>query len=109
VRVAGLRELAQAGNYDTTADDSPRRTTGVDQRVRAIIDEPAARAVRVDIGWIMNIYEHIDAKTTRIPRRCFLHQVFAVLSPAIDPAHPFPFIPSTGYALALHSFRRKAG
>ncbi|MEL7090751.1 MAG: RNA degradosome polyphosphate kinase [Pseudomonadota bacterium] len=109
VRVAGLRELAVAGNTTPAADGlSP-----AEQLV--LIDEDARRLMAKQQHVLTDLKAEMEAKGISILTRealteedhahladVFLTRVFAVLSPlAIDPAHPFPFIPNTGYALAL--------
>ncbi|MDF3414290.1 RNA degradosome polyphosphate kinase [Sulfitobacter sp. M57] len=109
VRVAGLRELAQAGNTTPAFDGltPAEQLVLINEDARNLMQ--AQQRVLVDLMAEMdaqNIYlEHIADLTKddlKYLKNVFLNQVFAVLSPlAIDPAHPFPFIPNTGYALAL--------
>ncbi len=109
VRVAGLRELARAGNTTPAADGS----RPAEQLVR--INEDARRLLQTQQAIWNKLKKEMEsqgitlltrAKLTRRDHRFledyFLRQVFPVLSPlAIDPAHPFPFIPNTGFCLAL--------
>lgn len=109
VRVAGLRELAHAGNTTPAADGlSP-----TEQLV--LIDENARQLLLTQQRVLVSLLSELEDEGISVLRNgdltaadrkyledVFLTQVFAVLSPlAIDPAHPFPFIPNTGYALAL--------
>ncbi|WP_299623334.1 RNA degradosome polyphosphate kinase [uncultured Tateyamaria sp.] len=114
VRVAGLRELAHAGNTTPAADGlSP-----AEQLV--LINEDARNLMKTQQETLTALQAEMESTGISILRRddltdtevkhlddVFLSRVFPVLSPlAIDPAHPFPFIPNTGYALALQMERK---
>lgn len=109
VRVAGLRELAQSGN----ASPSPDGLTPAEQL--KLIDAEARSLMNRQQAVFQSLAKELAATDVFIMSRddvaegdrkflldVFLNQVFPVLSPlAIDPAHPFPFIPNEGFALAL--------
>ncbi|MEY1556231.1 RNA degradosome polyphosphate kinase [Yoonia sp. R2331] len=115
VRVAGLRELAHEGNTMPGLDGR----TPVEQL--ALIDVNARALLSRQQDVYRALAEEMAAADIHIMGRdglteadmaylddVFLDQVFPVLSPlAIDPAHPFPFLPNAGFALALQLERTK--
>jgi polyphosphate kinase len=104
VRVAGLRELAQEGNTGTSDDG---RTPAEQLK---LINADARRLMQhQQAAWVALSKELEREGITVVTRSAlkaadkkhleeeFLARVFPVLSPlAIDPAHPFPFIPNEG-------------
>ncbi|WP_103332715.1 RNA degradosome polyphosphate kinase [Pseudotabrizicola formosa] len=109
VRVAGLRALVRTGNAGLSEDGrSP-----AEQLV--LIQADARRLMQRQQTVLNSLKRQMEAEGISIVTRSkltaadlrhleahFLHKVFPVLSPlAIDPAHPFPFIPNTGFSLAL--------
>ncbi len=114
VRVAGLRELAHAGNTMPSTDGRTpaEQLKLIDADARALIAKQSdvwlnlkgemerAGIVLLDRNTLTKAdRSHIDAY--------FMSNVFPVLSPlAIDPAHPFPFIPNAGFALILQMERK---
>lgn len=109
VRVAGLRELAHAGNTTPAADGltSAEQLTLIDQDARNLLltQQRVLETLRAEmLKEGIEILDRSALSKTDIAYLddVFLNKVFPVLSPlAIDPAHPFPFIPNTGYSLAL--------
>jgi polyphosphate kinase len=117
VRVSGLTEQLTAG-VTLPSDDglSPaeqlfkiservQRLTGDQQvRWRSLRDE----LQMAGIG-LAEAHDLTDAETRWLEDH-FLHAVFPVLTPlAIDPAHPFPFIPNLGFSMALALIRSSDG
>ncbi|MBM2577282.1 RNA degradosome polyphosphate kinase [Jannaschia sp. Os4] len=117
VRVAGLRELARAGNATPAVDG---RTPA---QQLALIDADTARLLDAQQRVWCSLREEMEGEGIRLlsaddlsedergdMAAHFVEQVFPILSPlAIDPAHPFPFIPNAGLALAVDLTRRADG
>lgn len=109
VRVAGLRALVRNGT-STPSEDGRSPTEQLD-----LIHDDARRLMKMQQIAYKKLKREMEAQGIEILTRSkltardlkhledhFLNKVFPVLSPlAIDPAHPFPFIPNTGFCLAL--------
>ena len=117
VRVAGLRELVREGN-STPSDDGltpteqlqlinadARRLMSAQQAVWNVLRRELERE---DITILSR--SRLTPSEEAFLRRYFTEHVFPILSPlAIDPAHPFPFIPNAGFSLALELARESDG
>ena len=118
VRVAGLKGQQLAGVEEFSADGltpaqqlaaitaEADRLTASQQAVWADLREAlAAAGIEVIRG-----DDEIDADSVRWLHQHFREQIFPVLTPqAIDPAHPFPFIPNKGFSLIFDLKRLSDG
>ena len=116
VRVAGLRAQMRAGVERSSVDGrtSAQQLDLINQNSRSL--QRAQEKTWADLRKHLaeeGIYVVEAAKLTTDDlaqlEDYFLRQVFPVLTPlALDPAHPFPFIPNEGLALVLE-LRRTDG
>ncbi|WP_245411951.1 RNA degradosome polyphosphate kinase [Methylocella silvestris] len=109
VRVAGLRGQVREG-VTTPSEDGLIPTQQL-ARIRerasllAVEQQRRCRELRdelIGVGIAILDRNELDAGDKAWLEQYFLSQVFPVLTPlAIDPAHPFPFIPNFGFTIAL--------
>jgi polyphosphate kinase len=109
VRVAGLRAQLRSGTSGPSVDGR-----GAGEQLR-LINEDARRLMQTQQTTLNKLKREMESEGIVVLTRSkltgrdlkfleahFIERVFPVLSPlAIDPAHPFPFIPNTGFCLAL--------
>jgi polyphosphate kinase len=117
VRVAGLKGMVAAG-VATLSDDglTPAQQIGrVEQMAGELIADQQAmwanlRGKLRDAGVAVLEPEELSETDRLWLDREFREGIFPVLTPlALDPSHPFPFIPNLGFTLALRLSRKKDG
>ncbi len=117
VRVAGLKGQVRAGVTTPSAEGrSPaEQLAAINERVvdlmqfqqdawRELCDELR------EVGLSVISAAELDEEERSWLADHFTDQIYPVLTPiAIDPAHPFPFIPNRGFAMVLDLFRQDDG
>jgi polyphosphate kinase len=117
VRVAGLIGQAKAGITKVTPDGRTpaQQLVEIEARARALMDEQQRvwhqlQTKLAEGGIVVAAPESLSHQDRHWLDGWFMDRVFPVLSPlAIDPAHPFPFIPNFGLVMGLRLLREEDG
>jgi polyphosphate kinase len=110
VRVAGLKGQVNAGVSAQSQDGMTpaQQLAAINARVgelmrnQQIAWQKLRRELR-EVGIAVMDVGELTANERRWLDQYFMEQIFPILTPlAVDPAHPFPFIPNLGFCLVLH-------
>jgi polyphosphate kinase len=113
VRVAGLRGQVLAG-IETPSEDGLTPAEQLDRINRFVVELTAEQqedwvkleALLADAGIHVIQSDQLSDHERAWLEDHFLGHIFPVLTPiAVDPAHPFPFIPNFGFTLGLELVR----
>jgi len=109
VRVAGLKGQVEA-NVNTQSQDGltpAQQLEAIWQATAKLVTEQQScwRALREElrvVGLAMVEWSQLSRSDQKWLERYFMEQVFPTLTPlAVDPAHPFPFLPNRGKSIVL--------
>ncbi|WP_408834781.1 RNA degradosome polyphosphate kinase [Acidocella sp.] len=109
VRVAGLIGQERAGVPELSADGltTAQQLHAINLRARELIAAQqsaytALRGLLAKAGLVVTSAAELSPEDAAFLDAYFMERVFPVLTPlAVDPAHPFPFIPNMGLVMAL--------
>jgi polyphosphate kinase len=115
VRVAGLKAHQALGVEERSADGMTtlQQLAAIEEEADRLVasQEEVWRGLREALAAedvILVGQEPLDEKSDAWLHQYFREQIFPLLTPqAIDPAHPFPFIPNRGFSLVFELKRGK--
>jgi polyphosphate kinase len=113
VRVAGLKGQLRAGMTKQSADgmtpaEQLEEIATLAQHLHLEQQDywQSLREELFDAGIVIHEADDLSKEQVEYLQRLFRDEIFPVLTPiAVDPAHPFPFIPNLGFALAFEMVR----
>ncbi len=117
VRVAGIKAQVREGIAERSPDGlTPSEQLAlINRTVSQLASDQQAiwrdlRATLAEVNIVLVDGKEVTKAERTWVEEYFLNNVFPLLTPlAIDPAHPFPFIPSLGFTIALQLTRAADG